>query len=99
MPRSRWKPLYIRPLQATGLFSPEEPYGSNVSQLENPEVCIVSRATYIDPSFLGRTVHIHTGKAYLKVMVTEGMLQRKFGEFALTRRLANHAKKTKKKKN
>ena len=106
MPRSQWKPSHTKPLLSS------QPLGSNFfrphglsaqkGQLQKEhtsEIYLVSRAACVDPSFLGKTVHIHTGKSYLKVTVNEAMLQRKFGEFALTRRLANHTKKTKKKKN
>ena len=64
-----------------------------------------SETTFIAPrhapilrEYIGRTALVHTGKFYLRVSVSEKMIGRKFGEFALTRRLANHTKKAKKKK-
>jgi small subunit ribosomal protein S19 len=49
------------------------------------------------PQHVGHTFHIHTGKAFLPLLVREEMVGHKFGEFASTRRRAVHKKKTKKK--
>ena len=91
MPRSQWKPLHQIAFLDLAQASTETK--------EKEEARVVSRSALVDSQFLGKTVYIHTGKSYLKVLITQHMLRRKFGEFALTRRLANHAKKTKKKKN
>ena len=88
MPRSQWKPRAL-------IFGQPNtnPHKNDQNSL------IVRRSAVVESSYIGKTVNIHTGKSFLKVVVSESMLRRKFGEFALTRRLANHAKKTKKKKN
>jgi len=94
MPRSQWKPLL-----AGQSFSVQSPVVATSHAKVKDEILTVSRSAQVNASLLGKTVYVHTGKAYLKVTVSESMLHRKFGEFALTRRLANHAKKTKKRKN
>lgn len=60
---------------------------------------IAPRNIIIDHSCIGKTFYVHNGKGYIGVKIQEKMIGRKFGEFALTRRIAKHqAKKTGKKK-
>ena len=47
---------------------------------------------------VGETSGISTGKTKVQVRITDDMVGKKFGEFALTRKLTQHAKKAKKKK-
>jgi len=48
------------------------------------------RDMIIFPSFVGKTVQIHTGKTFLAVTFTSDMIGHYFGEFALTRKRAVH---------
>ena len=60
---------------------------------------IAPRNIIIDQSCIGKTFYVHNGKGYTNVKIQERMVGRKFGEFALTRRIAKHqVKKVGKKK-
>lgn len=54
-----------------------------------------SRASVILTGFVGRTVHVHNGKKFIPVSVSEAHVGHKFGEFAPTRVLAKHVGKKK----
>ncbi len=49
-----------------------------------------SRASMITPDFVGHTFHVHNGKAFVSVYVTENMVGHKLGEFAPTRIFKAH---------
>jgi len=48
------------------------------------------RALVIVPGMLGRTIGVHNGKEFVKVVVVEEMLGHRLGEFAMTRKIAKH---------
>ena len=50
-----------------------------------------SRRSLITPEFLGQTFHVHNGKLFMPVFVTENMVGHRFGEFAPTRKFTGHA--------
>jgi small subunit ribosomal protein S19 len=50
-----------------------------------------SRRSTILPQFVGHTFAVHNGKKFITVLVSEGMVGHKFGEFALTRTFHGHA--------
>ncbi len=50
-----------------------------------------SRASTIYPEFVGHTIAVHDGRKHVPVYVTEDMIGRKLGEFALTRTFKGHA--------
>ncbi|MFC1658956.1 30S ribosomal protein S19 [Pseudomonadota bacterium] len=50
-----------------------------------------SRRSTILPQFVGYTFAVHNGKRFITVLVSEGMVGHKFGEFALTRTFYGHA--------
>ncbi len=50
-----------------------------------------SRRSMIMPEFLGLTFHVHNGKLFMPVFVTENMVGHRFGEFAPTRKFTGHA--------
>ena len=52
-----------------------------------------SRASMINPDFVGQTIAVHNGKTFIPVFVTENMLGHKLGEFAPTRTFRGHAGK------
>ena len=58
-----------------------------------------SRRSMITPEMIGHTFHVHNGKTFMPVFVTENMIGHRLGEFAPTRKHAVHAsdKKLKKK--
>ena len=49
-----------------------------------------SRSSMITPDFVGLTFHVHNGKAFVSVYVTENMVGHKLGEFAPTRIFKAH---------
>ncbi|MCI8498132.1 MAG: 30S ribosomal protein S19 [Bacilli bacterium] len=49
-----------------------------------------SRRSTIFPEFVGLTFAVHNGKDFIPVYVTEDMVGRKLGEFALTRKFTGH---------
>ena len=57
-----------------------------------------SRRSVVLPQFVGSLVHVHNGKSYTAVRVSEDMIGHKFGEFATTRRRALHTRKGGKKR-
>ena len=50
-----------------------------------------SRRSTIVPQFVGLTFGVYNGKKFVSVLVTEGMVGHKFGEFAPTRTFKGHA--------
>jgi len=57
-----------------------------------------SRRSTILPDFIGLTIAVHNGRQHVPVYVTENMVGRKLGEFALTRTFKGHAADKKAKK-
>ena len=50
-----------------------------------------SRRSMITPEMLGLTFHVHNGKLFMPVYVTENMVGHKLGEFAMTRTFRGHS--------
>ncbi len=50
-----------------------------------------SRRSMITPEFVGLTLHVHNGKLFMPVFVTENMVGHRLGEFAPTRKFTGHA--------
>ena len=55
-----------------------------------------SRRSTIYPDFIGHTFAVHNGKEFIPVYVTEDMVGKKLGEFALTRKFGGHGQDKKK---
>lgn len=51
-----------------------------------------SRDCTIPPEFVGVTFHVHNGKVFKEVFVSEGMVGHKLGEFSPTRTFHGHGK-------
>ena len=51
-----------------------------------------SRRSTIVPQFVGLTFSVYNGKKFVSVLVNEGMVGHKFGEFAPTRSYRGHGK-------
>ncbi len=49
-----------------------------------------SRRSMITPEFVGLTFHVHNGKLFMPVFVTENMVGHRLGEFAPTRKFTSH---------
>lgn len=52
-----------------------------------------SRRSTIIPDMIGHTIHVHNGKKFIPVHITENMVGHKLGEFALTRIFKGHSGK------
>ena len=50
-----------------------------------------SRRSMITPEFVGMTFHVHNGKLFMPVFVTENMVGHRLGEFAPTRKFTGHS--------
>lgn len=60
------------------------------------EIKTKSRNSTILPSFLGKSIKIHNGKIFHKILITEKMIGYKLGEFAPTRKQFFYKKTNKK---
>ncbi|KAK7680856.1 mitochondrial ribosomal small subunit component [Cerrena zonata] len=58
----------------------------------NIPVVTQARSCTILPNFVGLRFHIHNGKDYVPVMVTQDMVGHKLGEFAQTRKRFSYKK-------
>jgi small subunit ribosomal protein S19 len=54
-----------------------------------------SRRSTVTPDFVGQTIAVYNGKAFIPVFVTENMVGHKLGEFSLTRTYRGHVKSEK----
>lgn len=84
MSRSLKKPPFIHYKLAKRV---EESQASNKKNV----IKTWSRASTITPDFVGLTIAVHNGKAFIPVYVTENMVGHKLGEFAPTRSFRGHA--------
>ena len=50
-----------------------------------------SRRSMITPEMIGVTLHVHNGRLFMPVFVTENMVGHRLGEFAPTRKPTVHA--------
>ncbi len=50
-----------------------------------------SRRSMITPEFVGLTFHVHNGKLFVPVFVTENMVGHRLGEFSPTRKFTGHS--------
>ena len=50
-----------------------------------------SRRSMITPEFVGLTCHVHNGKLFVPVFITENMVGHRLGEFSPTRKFTGHA--------
>jgi small subunit ribosomal protein S19 len=55
-----------------------------------------ARNSQIAPEFVGHKFGVHNGKRFIEVLVTEGMIGERLGEFSPTRTFRTHGKVTKK---
>jgi len=50
-----------------------------------------SRRSMVTPDMIGHTIHVHNGKLFMPVFVTDNMVGHRLGEFAPTRKQTVHA--------
>ena len=51
-----------------------------------------ARSCQVAPEFVGVTLSIHNGRVHIPVLITEGMVGHRLGEFAPTRTFRSHGK-------
>ncbi len=51
-----------------------------------------ARHCQIPPEFVGATIAIHNGRVHIPVLITEGMVGHRLGEFSPTRTFHGHGK-------
>lgn len=62
-----------------------------INDSNSPKVVTTySRSTTILPFMVGFVFNIHNGKEFIKLFVTEEMIGKKLGEFAVTRKFKSH---------
>lgn len=77
MARSKWK----------------GPYFNTEKIKNNKQKNILYRNSEILPQFIGKTFLIYNGKNYVEILVTDDMINHKFGEFIFTRAKFSFKKK------
>ena len=50
-----------------------------------------SRRSMITPEMIGHTLHVHNGRLFMPVFITENMVGHRLGEFAPTRKAVVHS--------
>ncbi len=83
MPRSSWKVPYVDGY----LLNKVREYNNSPKK---QVVKIWSRRSTILPHFVGVNFAVHNGRKFVSLLVTEGMVGHKFGEFAPTRIFHGH---------
>jgi small subunit ribosomal protein S19 len=54
-----------------------------------------ARDCQIPPEFVGHKIAVHNGKKHIELLISEGMIGHRLGEFAPTRTFRGHGKITK----
>ena len=55
-----------------------------------------ARNSQISPEFVGHKISIYNGRKFIEVLISEGMVGHRLGEFSPTRTFRSHGKVTKK---
>lgn len=55
-----------------------------------------ARRSQVAPEFVGHKIGIHNGRKHVEILISEGMVGHRLGEFSLTRTFKGHGKITKK---
>ncbi|MEX2013216.1 MAG: 30S ribosomal protein S19 [Candidatus Levyibacteriota bacterium] len=51
-----------------------------------------ARASQIPPEFVGHTIAVHNGRTHINVLIVEGMVGHRLGEFSPTRTFRSHGR-------
>lgn len=54
-----------------------------------------ARSSQIAPEFVGHKIAVHNGRKHIELLISEGMIGHRLGEFAPTRTFRTHGKVTK----
>ena len=58
--------------------------------LKNKSIKTHNRSLIIVPKMVGKTIGVHNGKEFVRVIISEEMLGHRLGEFSMTRKIAKH---------
>ena len=58
--------------------------------LKNKPIKTHDRSLVVVPRMLGKTIGVHNGKEFVRVIIVEEMLGHRLGEFSMTRKIAKH---------
>jgi small subunit ribosomal protein S19 len=83
MARSLKKGVFVHPSLLKKLKEAEE-------KKERKPIKTWSRASTIIPEMIGQIIHVHNGKNFVAVYITEQMVGHRLGEFAPTRIFRGH---------
>lgn len=83
MARSVKKGIFINPKLYKKLKKVEE------SGSHKP-ISTYSRASMIIPEMIGKTIHVHNGRKFIPIKISEDLIGHKLGEFAPTRLFKTH---------
>lgn len=83
MSRSIWKGFYVNRYIGSEKF------------FKRRKKTIWARNSIVPSTLVGKTVYIHTGKTFVKVLITREKVGFKFGEFAPTRKFTQKYEKRK----
>ena len=84
MPRSVWKIPFVDGYLLKKAKAMNESAKKNI-------IKTWSRRSTIVPQFVGLTFSVYNGRKFVSVLVSEGMVGHKFGEFAPTRTFYGHS--------
>lgn len=70
----------------------------NIEAKKNEVIKTWSRSSMIIPDFVGQTIAVHNGRAFVPIYITENMVGHKLGEFSPTRTFRGHGADKKNKK-
>lgn len=84
--------------QKKGVFVAEGVMRAFKRNVDNPSnlIRIWSRGSTILPSFVGKTAHVYNGHKWVPVLIGDGHIGHKFGEFSPSRVQCKHSGKKKK---
>nr|YP_010470388.1 ribosomal protein S19 [Symbiochloris sp. SG-2018]UVF37876.1 ribosomal protein S19 [Symbiochloris sp. SG-2018] len=63
------------------------------TSIKNLRKNVWSRRSLITPEFLKKKLYIYNGKSFVRLTVSDKMIEHRFGEFAKTRKNVIHKKK------
>ncbi|BBM88674.1 30S ribosomal protein S19 [Spirochaetota bacterium] len=68
-------------------------YKKVMASAKDPSVIIrtYSRSSMIFPEMIGKTIHVHNGKTFIPIKISDNQVGHKLGEFAPTRLFRSHS--------
>lgn len=91
MSRVKWKGPYVKNKLLDNIKN-------SISVYKN-DIKTAYKSSVILPKFIGLTIQVYNGKAFITIKIVEEMVGHKLGEFVLTRKQFSYKKKKTKNKN